>query len=609
MKSKNLLQIGFILLSLLFPAVIHAQTWNVNPDSWTATDALGRTTPSESVAGKPKDGKFVGMFYWTWRTESQNNLKVFNISQTLRQFPEAANDFNNPVWNSEGRIWWDEPLLGYYGSSDDWILRKHAQMLANAGVDAIFFDCTNSTWTWKSAYTELLKVWGQARKDGVKTPQIVFLLHFGPDNESLQEIKELYNDLYKPGLSKDLWFMWDGKPLIMAYPEMLSDVPNDPVETQLRREIKNFFTFRPGQPDYVDGPTRNDQWGWLELFPQHGYNKKSDGGFEEVPVGVAQNASDSSQGHWYAFSGTGTYGRSYTKAKGQDTSSDAYFYGYNVQEQWDRAFKLNPDIVFVTGWNEWNVGRNTGGYPTRPAIKPFGFVDEYNWEKSRDIEPVKSWGSKADAYYIQLVNNVRKFKGMKVQEPASGYKTISMKNLNDWTEVKPEYWDYKGDIMWRNAPGPGDSTSINQTGRNDIVLAKVARDKDYIYFYVETADNLTSKTDPKWMRLWIDIDHNKTTGWEGYDFVINRVSTGGSAVIEKSINNGWDWAKAGSAEFTLSGKTLVLKVKRSLFNMQGKKLNFEFKWSDNNESDGDIMDFYVNGDSAPDGRFNFIFSE
>jgi hypothetical protein len=140
-------------------------------------------------------------------------------------------------------------------------------------------------------------------------------------------------------------------------------------------------------------------------------------------------------------------------------------------------------------------------------------------------------------------------------------------------------------------------------------LAKVARDKDYIYFYVETADNLTSKTDPKWMRLWIDIDHNKTTGWEGYDFVINRVSTGGSAVIEKSINNGWDWAKAGSAEFTLSGKTLVLKVKRSLFNMQGKKLNFEFKWSDNNESDGDIMDFYVNGDSAPDGRFNFIFSE
>ncbi len=70
----------------------------------------------------------------------------------------------------------------------------------------------------------------------------------------------------------------------MAYPEALDDSPLD-------REIAGFFTFRPGQPDYVDGPTRNDQWGWLENYPQHGYvaSKGVDGkvSYEQVTVGVS----------------------------------------------------------------------------------------------------------------------------------------------------------------------------------------------------------------------------------------------------------------------------------------------------------------------------------
>ncbi len=77
-----------------------------------------------------------------------------------------------------GVYWWDEPLFGYYRTTDEWVLRKHAEMLADAGVDVVFFDCTNGSWTWKSSYTVLLQVWQQARLDGVKTPQIVFLLPF-----------------------------------------------------------------------------------------------------------------------------------------------------------------------------------------------------------------------------------------------------------------------------------------------------------------------------------------------------------------------------------------------------------------------------------------------
>lgn len=36
-------------------------------------------------------------------------------------------------------------------------------------------------------------------------------------------------------------------------------------------------------------------------------------------------------------------------------------------------------------------------------------------------------------------------------------------------------------------------------------------------------------------------------------------------------------------------------------------VNLEFKWSDNMQDEGNIMDFYVNGDVAPGGRFNFVY--
>jgi hypothetical protein len=632
MNVNKFLQSSLVLYFLFYLSV-HAQTWEVNPDYWTATDNLGRTTPTENQTGAVRSGKYVGIFYLTWHTDNIADFSpVLNITQILNQYPNAANELNNPAWKgiiNGGVFWWDEPLFGYYRTTDEWVLRKHAQMLADAGIDVVFLDCTNGSQTYKSAWTKLLKVWDQARRDGVKTPQIAFLLPFAPTDGGLYSIKELYNNIYKPGLSKNLWFMWNGKPLIMAYTEMLTDLPGNPAETQLRHDIKNFFTFRPGQPDYVSGPTRNDQWGWLEDYPQHGFVNKAGGGYEEVTVGVAQNASGASlmnplvqqllpqaavqtastgsSGHASAFNEPTTYGRSYTKAYGQNPDTNAYLYGYNIQEQWGRAFQLDPDLVFVTGWDEWIAGRwDTVSWPNPYA--PFSFVDQYSREKSRDIEPVKSWGDNGDNYYIQLVGNVRKFKGMQSQEPRSNPQTISLDNMNEWNDVKPEYRDYKGDTKWRNAKGQGDSlVYINSTGRNDIIKAKVARDTNYIYFYVETADTLTPKTDPKWMRLWIDTDRNKATGWEGYDYVINRINPGDSAVVERSVNNSWKWVKAGSAEYKINGKVLQIKVNRSVLGLDGKQLNFEFKWSDNCQNDGNIMDFYVNGDAAPDGRFNYVY--
>ena len=574
----------------------------VNSDHWAMTDALGRKASGYEVAGDKKKDKFVAMFYWTWHQGNDDTTyQVKNITEIIREHPEAMKDYNHPAWGTKrpGFYYWEQPLFGYYKTTDPWVLRRHAEMLADAGVDAVFFDCTNGSLTWQESYEALLKTWDQAQRDGVNVPKIAFMLPFGPAPHSLVSLRQLYNDLYKPGRYKNLWFVWKDKPCIMGYPDNLTD-------SEVDREIAEFFTFRPGQPDYVDGPKRNDQWGWLENYPQHGYVKGSDGKFEQATVGIAQNAGPETDGHCSAFNLPGTYGRSFSMRNGFDPRVDGYLYGWNFQEQWDRAREIDPELVFVTGWNEFIAGQWLPEHGW--TGDPFSFVDQFDWEHSRDIEPNKGWGDKGDVYYLQLIDNVRKFKGMTPPDQVSGPKSVRINKWEDWEQVTPYFRHYKGNTLHRDHRGRHDQYYRNTTGRNDIVGAKVARDNKKLYFYVETADRLTSPNDRNWMMLFIDTDRDKTTGWNGYDILINRVTPRGNrAVVERNVGNRWEWEEVAAVPFSLNNNKLALGVDRQVLGVEGK-VDIEFKWNDNMQENGNIMDFYVNGDTAPGGRFNFVYS-
>jgi hypothetical protein len=111
------------------------------------------------------------------------------------------------------------------------------------------------------------------------------------------------------------------------------------------------------------------------------------------------------------------------------------------------------------------------------------------------------------------------------------------------------------------------------------------------------------------MQLFIDVDRDKATGWNGYDFVVNRVSPKGSeAVLEKNIQGIWMWEDAAKVKFFTKDNVLVVRIPRAVLGI-GEKVDFEFKWNDNMQKEGDIMDFYVSGDTAPGGRFNFVYAE
>lgn len=575
-------------------------TRDTMPDTYTATDALGRTLPVNVTKSTQKD-RYVGVFYSDWHASFATSQKPFNIIDAITKDPSAINDYNNPIWPTSGnyQYFWDKPLYGYYSTADDWVLRKQAELLANAGVDVIIFDNSNGTFTWRNSYTHILKVFEQARKDGVKTPQIAFLLPFAQGSDSVTQLEDLYQDIYRPGNYEDLWFYWKGKPLIMAYqPPVSGNLSSTDVKGHLDSEIANFFSFRPGQPSYKITSAIKGQWGWLSVYPQYMYHGP-DGSPEEMTVGIAQNYSK--QLGLTAMNGTNIFGRAYT-SKGVDTEPNAELYGANFAEQFNYAISKDPSFIFITGWNEWVAGR----YQTWQGVTN-AFPDEFDPMYSRDIEP--SAGVLQDNYYYQMVSFIRQYKGTRPIPTASAPKTIDIHDsqTDEWSNVAPNYFAYQGNTFARDADGYVGCHYTNTTGRNDITLAKVDEDTDNLYFMVQTKDALSPKTDKAWMRLFLNVVGDTSSSWNGYQYVINRASPDATATLERSTG-GWNWTKCGDLDYSINNNTLQIKVPKSDLNLSStQKITLDFKWSDNMQNDGDIMDFYQYGDTAPIGRFNYEY--
>ncbi len=584
-------------------------------DTWSATDMMGRKLPGYETVGKRDEERQIGMFYWTWHAQPgrlgstqgtiDNNQWIIKnyIRTTGGVESDIKNDYSYAGWKNGG--FWNESIYGYYHGLDSWVMRKHMELLSAAGVDGLFFDTTNGVSTWTGGYMALGKTIHEMRQSGIKTPQMSFILPFFDFSYNVENLRRIYQSMYGVGLYSDTWYYWDGKPVIMGYPDALLDSTGYEDIDALHAEIAEFFTFRPGQPSYFSGPQRADDWPWLEVYPQNGYIplKNSKYAYECVSVGVAQNANDNGI---TAMNGDGVYGRSYTyKNRFAQLSEESKFYGYNFQEQWERAFELNPKMVFVTGWNEWTAGQHADWMGVTGA-----FPDQYNDEYSRDIEPTK--GDFKDNYYYQLVANVRKFKGVSPTPVANEEKTIRVGGaFSQWDSVEPSFYGFPGGTDTREFYASRRAAYYyNDTGRNDIVLSKVARDADNLYFYVKTKENLTSYTDPSWMRLFINTDRTYKTGWEGYDFAVNIDSPASSTSATLSYSaDGWNWKNVGTLTYKYSGNQMMIRVPREFLGLSDKLIDLEFKWIDNMQNQGDIMDVYNSGDSAPIGRFAYRYTE
>ncbi len=592
------------------PADHLVNTHKVMPDTWVFTDGLGRESVTYEDVGGVKEDRTVAMFYWTWHVDLAFTQPL-NVNDFMLKYPEAIRDYDHEAWPKGGgtAYFWNEPLYGYYRTNDPWVLRRHAELLANAGVDTIFTDNTNGAYTWKSSYGPLMETWNDAQENGaVDVPKVSFLLPFGPTDGSREQIEMLYLDIFRPEKYQNLWFYWDEKPMLMGYNGNVSTSSN------LHKEIKSFFTWRPGQPAYVIKGRQLGTWGWLAAYPQTVYYKNVQGFkdkiIEQMTVGVAVNHNyETNKGT--AMNGVNVIGRSYTpefEDRYEKEGTEATKWGYQFAKQFDYALEQDPQVLFITGWNEWTAGRHESWGGVENAF-PDQFIDEY----SRDLEMTR--GELKDHYYYLLVNYVRKYKGVNPIPTPSPAQTIDLsKSADQWSTAEPYYAAYIGNTAHRDAQGYGNLRYTETSGRNDIIGARVARDADTVWFFVECFDTITPYTDSLWMNLYIDSDQ-ESKGWETFDFVVNKsAASADTLVLERFTGNGYDTEKVADVKYRVDGKTMAVEIPKSALGLEGNDFTLNFAWTDNvhDEGDytkfsGDILDFYLSGDVAPGARFKFSY--
>ena len=583
----------------------------INPGvPWPATDALGRELPLTAEVGPPKKDRFVGIFYLPW-TGDEFSYGPYDVSKILVDQPDmrATPTFRHTGPKEWHYAYWGEPLFGYYKLTDPWVIRRHMHMLADAGVDALVLDATNAE-IYENVLTQFLPVLLLIRAEGGRVPQLLFMLNTDMGNAA----KQLLEKFYRPGRYDELWFRWEGKPLMLCNPDAASP------------EVREYFTLRtafwPGTPPYKNTP---NAWHWLGVHPQsYGFTQDPKAA-EQLNVSPAQNM------HWETgeleLMWTGkARGRGFSKGK-QNSSLEAIQSGRNFQEQWDYALKVDPKFIMITAWNEWVAGL------THSMKTPWVQCDGFNGEFSRDIEPMK--GGFGDNFYYQAVANIRRFKGVPEIPHAGGKKrTIELDgSFDQWKEVTPEYRGHVGNTIPRNYDGfgrapktrangahpdfEGNGTTwkgqegpryTNKTGRNGLQVMKVCRDQEYIYFYVQTEKTITSPTDPNWMMLLIRTGNPANHTWNGYDFIVNRIPPGKfGAVLEKN-NGGWNWLRAADVRFRVEGNQMHLAVPRDVLGLAQDPVTFDFKWLDNIKLPDDLTVLYTDGDTAPLGRFRFRYA-
>lgn len=553
-----------------------APAWDTCADTWVATDGLGRSLPLHDTTGDPKPNRTVGIFYFLWN-EGQN--PVYDLTKII------AKDPANPPYGPPGAFHhWGEPLFGYYQQTDRFVLRKHMQMLADAGIDVLLLDVTNAL-TYDSVRDELLSVLDEMKAAGMSTPAIAFLAN----SHSAKTVEHLYQKFYKPGRGRAHWFHWLGKPLLLTPPDGLS------------AEIRDFFTLRhswawtKGQQWFGDG---RDKWPWLDHHPQTpGWHESADKP-EQITVCVAQHP-------------VSTIGRSFHAGRQPPADQWRPAEGLCFAEQWRRALEVAPPFVLVTGWNEWIAQRfiDEKGHMSMAGrkLKPGDsyFVDQYSQEFSRDAEPML--GGHGDAYYYQLIDGVRRYKGTR---PLPKVKPVAFAidgSFADWEAAYPVYRDTLGDPARRDHPGwKNEPRFTNTTGRNDLAVAKVSADREHLGFYIQTAAPLSGFGDPNWMLLFLDTDHNPKTGWLGYDFVVNRSNVRpGLTTLERNEGGAYRWGSPQDVSYRMQGNQLEIAIPRAALGLTGDACTVDFKWADNLQQTGEWSDFTLHGDAAPNDRFNF----
>jgi len=234
------------------------------------------------------------------------------------------------------------------------------------------------------------------------------------------------------GKYKDLWFYWDGKPLLL-YNENL----------EYSQEVKDFFTLRHMWWGYYaqDGKRyvgSEDHWSFgYDMHDSHvsaltpaERASTHKGRYEQMCVTPAQHASTMVGKSWTVSGGEpalNKYDLPNRKFINRKWVDNPQYYGIYFKDRWNEALSVDPDFIYINDWNEWIAGQFAtyeGCNFMGRANSNFQFVDQYNAEFNRTIQPMKGGGT--DNYYMQMIDGIRRYKGVREAPKATAAAEIDI---------------------------------------------------------------------------------------------------------------------------------------------------------------------------------------
>ncbi len=586
---------------------------------FAATDDLDRTLYTSDEIGSYKgDERYVGLFYFLWQGE-HGDTGVFDLQKIIdEEGIEAAGSTACGRYGACGQMhWFAEPLYGYYYANDAWVLRKHAELLTNANIDFLYFDVTNS-YTYSGSALKLMEILSELNAQGYDAPQVVFYTN----SSAASTVNNLYNTIYKPGEYEDTWFRIDGKPVIIA--------PED-VTLSDGKKITDFYTVKANQ--WPNEASKTNGWPWMDFdWPQRVFYDK-EGKDGAINVSIAQHSGNVQFSTSSLYNSFTNRGRSFNNTNG---STDAYNgenfstsfrkmlrssynawrsmpelsnYGLNFQSQFDHAIASDAKYILVTGWNEWVAQRQPNASGKDDGI--IRFVDTASIEFSRDAEMMR--GGYFDNYYIQLIYNVQRVKGTAPIVVQDSRKPINVTGeFDQWDDVLVTYQDPTGDTVDRNGQAFGRQTMTNTTGRNDFVTAKMTSDTKNLYFYTSLKYDVTMfDTQSSWMQVYVNSDSDGSTGWYGYDYIVNYQAKDHFTTTVAKYNGtdgDYSFVSVGEVAYRAKGNQMMIAVPLEMLGIDNyEEIAIEFKWADGKTLYDEMEDFYCDGDMAPLGRLNYIY--
>lgn len=296
------------------------------------------------------------------------------------------------TWHTTKRKWgertWDVPLDGKYLSDDREVLAKHAKMFAEAGIDFVLIDWSNNTCYDPETMAALredfrmieesVDVMFDVWKDIEGAPKICFLMgpgHSGQPNvdngNHQKKVDQVYNAYIANKVNNDMYYYYEGKPLLVCYGATPTQYGADPEWDDDRFTVR-WMTGYVGQQNILfDKETKRSYryWSWEERDEQT----------YTVHNGTVESITCTASSRQQSVE----HGRGYIPPYPRNN-------GATLKRQFQRANDLGSRFVVVVSWNEWTKG------------------EQLTPEISKDIEPSEIYGM---FYYDLLKEQIKKFKG------------------------------------------------------------------------------------------------------------------------------------------------------------------------------------------------------